>query len=97
MSRRTPLDGNSAERCAEILKAIAHPVRLRIIDALTCGESCVTDLESTIDVKQAIVSQQLKILRMSSLVQVDRRDGRAYYRLAEKHLTELMQCLRKCE
>ena len=90
------LDGSAAARYAEILKAIGHPVRLQIIDILTCGERNVGELEDLTEVKQAIISQQLKILRLSHLVQVDRREGKAYYSLVELHLRELMKCLRKC-
>jgi DNA-binding transcriptional ArsR family regulator len=90
------LKGDAAARYADILKAIGHPVRLRIIDILTCGERNVGELEGLTEVKQAIISQQLKILRLSRLVDVDRRDGKAFYRLAELHLKDLMRCLRKC-
>jgi ArsR family transcriptional regulator len=90
------IQGEAAARYADILKAIGHPVRLQIIDILAGGERNVGDLETIVEVKQAIVSQQLKILRLSRLVEVDRREGKAFYRLAEPHLKDLMRCLRKC-
>ena len=89
-------DRDAAGKYAEILKAIGHPVRLQIIDILTCGERCVGELENLTDCQQAIVSQQLKILRMAGLVRAERRDGKAYYHLEEVHLKDLMRCLRNC-
>jgi DNA-binding transcriptional ArsR family regulator len=49
-------------------KAVGNPVRLRIVAALCEGEENVGGLAERLDLKQAIVSQQLRILRMSGLV-----------------------------
>ena len=81
---------------AEILKAVAHPLRLRIIDHLEKGELCVGDLARRVEKKQAIVSQQLKILRMVGLVKTERRLGRSYYRINNRVLNDLLTCLRRC-
>ncbi|MGA9532716.1 MAG: metalloregulator ArsR/SmtB family transcription factor [Anaerolineales bacterium] len=63
------------ERMAEILKALAHPVRIQIMEVLqTEGEACVCHLEAVLGQRQAYVSQQLAVLRSAGLV-VDRRDG----------------------
>ncbi len=66
----------------KLLKAVAHPVRLCIVDEL--------------DVPQAIVSQQLRILRMTGVVEVRRQQGLAVYRLVELHLRELLKCMDRC-
>ncbi len=85
-----------AERAAEILKAIAHPVRLRIVASLIDREMHVGALARQLDVKQPIVSQQLKILRMRGLVEVTRANGLATYRLNEPQLQEVIGCMHRC-
>lgn len=79
-----------------ILKAVAHPVRLCIIDALAAGPKHVNALADDLEVPQAIVSQQLRILRMSKVVDVERKNGLAVYHLVEVHLRELLKCMDRC-
>ncbi len=80
----------------KILKAVAHPVRLCIIDALAHAPTHVGALAEDLDIPQAIVSQQLRILRMTGVVDVSRENGHAVYRLTELHLKELLKCLDRC-
>ncbi len=85
-----------AVHLAEILKALAHPARLRIVAALCEGTESVIGLAERLDLKQAIVSQQLRILRMSGLVAATREGGFARYGLAEPRLRDLITCLNGC-
>jgi DNA-binding transcriptional ArsR family regulator len=80
----------------DILKALAHPARLRIVATLCDGEETVTGLAERLDLKQAIVSQQLRILRMSRLVSASREHGFSRYALAEPRLRDLIGCLEGC-
>lgn len=88
--------GRGTERMVEVLKAMAHPVRLTLVRELAHGPRSVTDLVARIGVPQAHVSQQLSILRMSKLVSVARRDGFAIYRLRHPGLRRLLACVHKC-
>ncbi len=64
-------------------KALAHPVRLQMLDMLRRGETCVCHFEAVLGKRQAYVSQQLMALREAGLVTA-RRDGlRVYYRLTD--------------
>jgi DNA-binding transcriptional ArsR family regulator len=85
-----------AARLAEVLKALAHPARLRIVAILCEREESVIGLAERLDLKQAIVSQQLRILRMSHLVAATRQDGFSRYALAEPRLRDLVTCLEGC-
>jgi ArsR family transcriptional regulator len=85
-----------AEHCAEILKAVGHPLRLRIVAILCEGDEHVNALAERLDVPQAIVSQQLRILRMRGLVGVTRENGFARYRLVETNLRGLVSCVERC-
>ena len=71
----------SYRQVAQILKAIAHPVRLRILNALREDEECVCHLTALLHQRQAYVSQQLMFLRQAGLIE-DRKEGwRVYYRI----------------
>lgn len=78
---------------ASKLKAMAHPVRLQILDLLRGGEICVCHIERALERRQAYISQQLMIMRDADLV-TSRRDGlQVYYRLADERMTDLLHLL----
>lgn len=83
---------DQAERIAQVLKAVAHPLRLQIIALLVRRDARVGELSELLGEKQAIVSQQLRILRMSGLVEVIREAGTMRYRLSEPRLCKLVGC-----
>jgi DNA-binding transcriptional ArsR family regulator len=85
-----------AQHVSEMLKALAHPIRLRIIALLCQGREHVTGLSEQLEVPQAIISQQLRILRMKGLVLVERSGGFAYYQLGEPELENLVHCMEGC-
>jgi len=68
---------------ANVLRILAHPIRLRLLYALRDGEECVCHLTTLLHQRQAYVSQQLMFLRQSGLIE-DRQDGlRVYYRVKD--------------
>ena len=81
---------------ADVLKALAHPARLQIVAALCEGDENVIGLAGRLGMPQAIVSQQLRILRMSGLVAAERSKGFARYSLAQPRLRQLVSCLEGC-
>jgi ArsR family transcriptional regulator len=89
-------DPSRASKVAEVLKAVAHPLRLRIIAILVEGDANVSQLAERLGAEQAIVSQQLRILRHNGLVAADREGGFATYRLVERHLEGLVHCMEHC-
>lgn len=98
MSRTQPIskDAARADHVAEVLKAVAHPLRLRIVASLCEGEQHVGALAEKLGASQAIVSQQLRILRSHGLVAATRSGGFARYRLVEENLRGLVRCMEKC-
>jgi ArsR family transcriptional regulator len=89
-------DPRRAEHVASVLRAIAHPLRVRIVATLCHSEEHVSRLADELEAPQAIVSQQLRILRSERLVEARRENGHAYYRLAEPALRDLVCCMEKC-
>jgi ArsR family transcriptional regulator len=79
---------------AEILKVLAHPVRLMILDELTKGVKCVSDLEEFLDISQSNVSQHLGLLRRQGLIDYY-MDGRLRcYFLKDPLIPDLLKVLR---
>ena len=69
--------------CAERLKALGDPHRLKIVNALRYGELAVGDIAELLEAEVVTVSHHLKIMKYANLVEV-RREGRfMYYRLHE--------------
>lgn len=64
-----------------LLRALADPIRLNIIDALGQGERCVCDLTESLELAQSRLSFHLKVMKQAGLL-ADRQEGRwIYYRL----------------
>ena len=75
---------------AAFFKALAHPVRIRIMDALRQGEVGVNELSVRLGVEQSTVSQQLAILRSRNVV-VGRKDGNnVFYSVADPQIFKLL-------
>jgi ArsR family transcriptional regulator len=78
-----------AERARLLLKALADPLRLEIIEALGQGERCVCDLTADLDLAQSRLSFHLKVMKESGLL-ADRQEGRwVYYRLRREAIEDL--------
>jgi ArsR family transcriptional regulator len=79
-----PLPQAGAEKLASLFKAVADPMRLRLLSLIAChdgGESCVCDLLEAFDVTAPSVSYHLKILREAGLISSERRGTWVYYRV----------------
>ncbi len=75
---------------AEFFKALAHPVRIRILDSLRHGEKGVNELSELLQIEPANVSQQLAILRIRNIV-VGRKSGtNVYYSVSDPTLFRLL-------
>lgn len=87
---------NTYNPSARLLKAMAHPVRLAILDILLKNEEeCVCHLEAVLGYRQAYLSQHLMALREAGLVD-DRRDGRnIFYSVSQPRLAGLLSTIRE--
>lgn len=91
--REIPLDAGELLRVANMIRALGHPLRLRLVGALQRGECCVSDLQETLGLPQAVVSQQLAKLRAAGIVTC-RRDGvNVRYVVAEPRVVAILKCL----
>jgi len=75
---------------AEFFKALAHPIRIRILDCLRDGEKSVNELSQLLRIEPANVSQQLAILRVRNIV-IGRKSGsNVYYSVSDTTLFKLL-------
>jgi ArsR family transcriptional regulator, nickel/cobalt-responsive transcriptional repressor len=89
-----PLDTEEAEALAESMRAFGAGSRLRLLWAMLAGERTVEELVGATGLAPSAASHQLRLLRHGRLVAV-RRDGRrAYYRLYDHHVAELLGAIR---
>lgn len=87
------MDKKVAEQVAEVLKAVAHPVRLQIVELLETEEMCVSDIVEALGGKQAITSQQLNMMRDKGVLEC-RRDGtKVFYHIENKNVIKLLHCV----
>jgi ArsR family transcriptional regulator len=87
-----PLSQAQAERVAPQLKALADPVRLRLMSLVAShpgGEACVCDLNEAFDLSQPTISHHLKVLHESGLLDRDKRGVWVYYRARTEALASL--------
>jgi DNA-binding transcriptional ArsR family regulator len=76
-------DSLESDRCAEMLRALADPVRLRIIDALRAAPKCVSELSETLDLEVVTVSHHLGILHSAGILEREKKGRFKVYRLRE--------------
>jgi ArsR family transcriptional regulator, arsenate/arsenite/antimonite-responsive transcriptional repressor len=87
-----PLSREQAEQVAPLLKALADPVRLRLMSLIAShpgGEACVCDLTAAFDLTQPTISHHLKVLHDAGLIDRDKRGVWVWYRARTQALTGL--------
>jgi len=78
---------------AKIVKAMAHPSRLYIIDRLAEGERCVYELTEMIGADKSTVSKHLSVLKAAGIVEDEKRGLQVYYTLRVPCVTSLFSCV----
>jgi ArsR family transcriptional regulator len=89
---REPMTREQADQIAPLLKALADPVRLRLLSLVAShdnGEACVCDLTDAFDLSQPTISHHLKVLHESGLIDREKRGVWVYYRARSSALRNL--------
>lgn len=91
------LDTQQLSKAAGMLKVMAHPLRLTIIDLL--GEKTdlsVTEIYQELNIEQAVASHHLNLLKNKGLVE-SRREGKScLYSLKHNRIIQIINCIEKC-
>jgi DNA-binding transcriptional ArsR family regulator len=98
MSIETRVDARKLEIAANMLKAVAHPARLSVVDLLDQIEELnVSELQEKIGIEQALLSHHLTQMRDKGLLKCRREGKNMYYSLADKHITGIIHCIYTCK
>jgi ArsR family transcriptional regulator len=90
------VDAKTRGRCearARILKALAHPTRLFIVEELAGGERCVCELQAMIGADMSTVSKHLAKLKGAGVVADEKRGVQVYYRLRAACIPGFLDCI----
>ncbi len=88
------LEPAAAAELAAILKVIADPARLRLLNIIAAtGEACTCDLTEPLGLSQPTVSHHLKLLTEAGLLQREQRGRWAFYRVVASRLRELAEAI----
>jgi DNA-binding transcriptional ArsR family regulator len=83
------------ETAARALKAISHPLRLKILCVVGDQEVCVQDIVDAVGTSQSNISQHLGILRDKGVLQTRKDANRVYYRVADQRTLQLIVLMRE--
>jgi DNA-binding transcriptional ArsR family regulator len=80
---------------ADFFRALAHPVRIRILEALGKGDRSVQELQEALGLEQPIVSQQLAVLRSKNIVKAHKLGTTVRYALSDRLVSKLLTVARE--
>lgn len=78
---------------AKVLKALAHPSRLLMVEELSKGERCVCELAALVGAQMATVSRHLSQLKHAGIVEDDKRGAQVFYRLRTPCVMNFFACI----
>lgn len=91
------LDAGQFEKAANMLKAIAHPMRIAIINFLEDGKKLtVTEIHELLNIEQSTTSHHLGILKDKGVLASKREGKNTYYFLKHENLSNIVECISKC-
>ena len=82
------------ERAAWSLKALSHPIRLKILQSLGNQEVSVQDIVELVGTTQSNVSQHLAILRENGILTARKNANRVYYRVGDQRTLRIIRMMR---
>ena len=89
----TATDQARYQNQARIIKALAHPSRLFIVDELARGERCVCELTDLIGVEMPTVSRHLSLLKRAGILEDEKRGSQVFYRLRVPCVLNFFKCI----
>jgi DNA-binding transcriptional ArsR family regulator len=91
------LEISKLENAASKMRAIAHPMRIAIIDMLNDSpKMSVTEIYERLNIEQAAASHHLNILKSKGVLTSKREGKKIFYSLKSKTLTQIIDCLERC-
>lgn len=94
------IDIEKVHRIAEVLKTIGHPVRLQVLELLEQEEPlCVNEIQQRIGIEteQSMLSHHLIKMKDRGILTSEKRGMNVYYRLADRHILHIFDCMDSCK
>lgn len=89
----TPFDKTLYARRAAVLKALGHPARLFMVEALARQERCVNELTQLVGLDVSTVSKHLLVLKNAGIVNDDKRGKQVFYTLRVPCVVNFFTCV----
>ena len=87
--------GVNYEEISEILKALAHPARLKMVAGLLKDECNVTQIQKVLELPQSTISQHLRILKNAGIIKGRREGTKTCYRVVDRRVRKFMEIAKK--
>jgi ArsR family transcriptional regulator len=94
-SRSSLLEWEKIQKAADILKIVAHPLRLRIIEFLQNEELSVGEIQDLLGVSQSLTSQQLSLMKARGILKSRKNGNMVYYGIERPEVVQVINCLKK--
>jgi DNA-binding transcriptional ArsR family regulator len=87
-------DPESLAFAAECLRALAHPVRLKILFLLESNRLTVGELAKECDILSHVASEHLRLMQRCGMLSVEKEGQKTYYQICETHVHAILDCMR---
>jgi DNA-binding transcriptional ArsR family regulator len=92
------IEQDKLNRAAYVLKSVAHPVRISVIDLLEqSGRLTVSELQKVLKIEQSLLSHHLTNMRDKKVVDTQREGKNMYYFLTDHTITDIIDCINGCK
>lgn len=92
------LNALELEKAAAVLKLIAHPVRLSIVNRLArVNAMTVSELTKVLEIEQPLVSHHLSQMRLRGILLAQKQGKEVHYSLREPNLVKVLECIQLCD
>ncbi|NSW46250.1 MAG: helix-turn-helix transcriptional regulator [Bacteroidales bacterium] len=91
------LDIDALNEASEMLKAMAHPLRIAILRLLKAGKPLtVSEIHELLSIEQSAASHHLGILKTRGIVCAKRKGKNIYYTISHERISNVIDCIQKC-
>lgn len=98
METTIALDKQKLEKAATILKTVAHPTRLAVVNLLSVYHRLgVNEMCERLNCEQSLLSHHLTQMRLRGILQCTREGQNMFYSLKERELIKLLECIENCD
>ena len=89
---------NKLETASEMLKAIAHPIRISIVALLSGNKKLnVTEIYKELNIEQAVASHHLGVLKNKDILSSEKNGKNCFYSLKHQRISQIIECINNCQ